>query len=259
MNSEIDLLKDSERTFDALLDEINKQKRLISQLQSENRVLKTNDLRSSKTAEAVKSENLHLQQEIAGLNQKVRELEIQLTLPTDERTITIARDVEPFPKKKAYQTFNWTYLIVPVVAVAAVFIGKWWGLQSTPNSVSLAAAAIVAPNDANATNTTNTTVTNNQPQAATAAPVVDENYAIIENPLEKDGMVRVMDGYNQKARVLAWINPSEKYRIRAQSPQKMRRTYVKDGKNVTFEDYFYKISDKEQWVFGYFTNKRLQQ
>lgn len=257
MNSEIDLLKDSERTFDALLDEINKQKRLISQLQSENRVLKTNDLRSSKTAEVVKSENLHLQQEIAALNQKVRELEIQLTLPTDERTITIARDVEPFPKKKAYQTFNWSYLIVPVVAVAAVFLGKWWGLQSTPNSVSLAAAAIVAPTDAN--NTAANATTTAQPQAAAATPAVEENYVLIENPLEKDGMVRVMDGYNQKARVLAWINPSEKYRIRAQSPQKMRRTYVKDGKNVTFEDYFYKISDKEQWVFGYFTNKRLQQ
>lgn len=258
MNSEIDLLKDSERTFDALLDEINKQKRLINQLQSENRVLKTNDLRSSKTAESVKSENFILQQEVAGLNQKVRELEIQLTLPTDERTITIARDVEPFPKKKSYQLFNWSYVIVPVVAIAAVFIGKWWGLQSTPNSVTLAAASMVTPTDGTANNGTATTA-QAQPVNAAAVGVAEENYIVIENPLEKDGMVRVMDGYNQKARVLAWINPAEKYRIRAQSPQKMRRTYVKDGQNVTFEDYFYKISDKEQWVFGYFTNKRLTQ
>ena len=50
---------------------------------------------------------------------------------------------------------------------------------------------------------------------------------------------------------------NEKYKIRAQSPQKMRRTYIKDGKNITFEDYFYKISEKDQWVFGYFTNRRL--
>ena len=80
---------------------------------------------------------------------------------------------------------------------------------------------------------------------------------MIENPLEANSMVRVMEGYNQNARVLAWINGNEKYKIRAQSPQKMRRTYIKDGKNITFEDYFYKISEKDQWIFGYFTNRRL--
>ena len=106
MNSEIDLLKDSEKTFDALLDEINKQKRQISQLQSENRVLKTGEIRTSKTAESFKAENFQLHSEIASLTQKVRELEIQLTLPSDERTIIISREVEPFPKKKPYQLFN---------------------------------------------------------------------------------------------------------------------------------------------------------
>ena len=88
-----------------------------------------------------------------------------------------------------------------------------------------------------------------QAVAATNA-VAEEGYLIIQNPLGGDGMVRVMDGFTQKARVLAWTNPGDKYRIRAQSPTKMRRTYLKDGKNVTYEDFFYKISDKEQWVFG---------
>ncbi len=37
----------------------------------------------------------------------------------------------------------------------------------------------------------------------------------------------------------------------------MRRTHVKDGKKVTIEDFFYKISDNEQWVFGYFSTKRI--
>ena len=254
MNSEIDLLKDSEKTFDALLDEINKQKRQISQLQSENRVLKTSEIRTSKTAESFKAENFQLHSEIASLTQKVRELEIQLTLPSDERTIIISREVEPFPKKKPYQLFNWSYVVVPVVALAAVFIGKWWAQEqnkaNNANMISTSLAAATAPNNAAATA---------QPQANAASTAVDENYIVIDNPLEKDGMVRVMDGYNQKARILAWINPNDKFRIRAQSPQKMRRTYVKDGKNVNIEDYFYKISDKEQWVFGYFTNKRITQ
>ena len=91
------------------------------------------------------------------------------------------------------------------------------------------------------------------------APLAEEGYLIIQNPLGGDGMVRVMDGFTQKARVLAWTNPGDKYRIRAQSPTKMRRTYLKDGKNVTYEDFFYKISDKEQWVFGFFTTKKLAQ
>jgi hypothetical protein len=255
MNSEIDLLKDSEKTFDALLDEINKQKRQISQLQSENRVLKTSEIRTSKTAESFKAENFQLHSEITSLTQKVRELEIQLTLPSDERTIVISREVEPFPKKKPYQLFNWSYVVVPVVALAAVFIGKWWAqeqnMANNANMISTSLAAVTNPDNANAAA---------QPQTNSAASTaVDENYIVIDNPLEKEGMVRVMDGYNQKARILAWINPNDKFRIRAQSPQKMRRTYVKDGKNVNIEDYFYKISDKEQWVFGYFTNKRITQ
>ncbi len=254
MNSEIDLLKDSEKTFDALLDEINKQKRQISQLQSENRVLKTSEIRTSKTAESFKAENFQLHSEIASLTQKVRELEIQLTLPSDERTIIISREVEPFPKKKPYQLFNWSYVVVPVVAVAAIFIGKWWAqeqnMANNANIISASLAAATAPNNVTPAN---------QPQTNSASTAVDENYVVIDNPLEKEGMVRVMDGYNQKARILAWINPNDKFRIRAQSPQKMRRTYLKDGKNVNIEDYFYKISDKEQWVFGYFTNKRITQ
>ncbi len=254
MNSEIDLLKDSEKTFDALLDEINKQKRQISQLQSENRVLKTSEIRTSKTAESFKAENFQLHSEIASLTQKVRELEIQLTLPSDERTIIISREVEPFPKKKPYQLFNWSYVVVPVVAVAAIFIGKWWAqeqnMANNANIISASLAAATAPNNVTPAN---------QPQTNSASTAVDENYVVIDNPLEKEGMVRVMDGYNQKARILAWINPNDKFRIRAQSPQKMRRTYLKDGKNVNIEDYFYKIIVKEQWVFGYFTNKRITQ
>ena len=252
MKLELDLLKDSEQTFDALLDEINKQKKLISQLQSEIRSQKTNEIKINKTTEFTKSENLFFQQENATLIQKVRELEIQLTLPTDERTFAITRAVDPFPKKKAYQLFNWSYIIIPIVAISAVFIGKWWAENEAAQASALVTASI-----ANLVGTTPTANTASaQPKSNSAIPL-EEGYVVIENPLEANGMVRVMEGYNQNARVLAWINGNEKYKIRAQSPQKMRRTYIKDGKNITFEDYFYKISEKDQWVFGYFTNRRI--
>ena len=252
MKLELDLLKDSEQTFDALLDEINKQKKLISQLQSEIRSQKTNEIKINKTTEFTKSENLFFQQENATLIQKVRELEIQLTLPTDERTFAITRAIDPFPKKKAYQLFNWSYIIIPIVAISAVFIGKWWAENEAAQASALVTASI-----ANLVGTTPTANTASaQPKSNSAIPL-EEGYVVIENPLEANGMVRVMEGYNQNARVLAWINGNEKYKIRAQSPQKMRRTYIKDGKNITFEDYFYKISEKDQWVFGYFTNRRI--
>ena len=49
------------------------------------------------------------------------------------------------------------------------------------------------------------------------------------------------------------------YQIAPVSRGELFRQIVEDGKNVNIEDYFYKISDKEQWVFGYFTNKRITQ
>ncbi len=251
MKLELDLLRDSEQTFDALLDEINKQKKLISQLQSEIRSHKTNEIRLNKTTESTKTENIFFQQENATLIQKVRELEIQLTLPTDERTFALSRAIDPFAKKKTYQLFNRSYVIIPIVAIGAVFIGKWWAENEAAKASALVTASI-----ANLVGTTPPAFNATQPKSNSAIPL-EEGYVVIENPLEVNGMVRVMEGFNQNARVLAWINGNEKYKIRAQSPQKMRRTYIKDGKNITFEDYFYKISEKDQWVFGYFTNRRL--
>jgi FtsZ-binding cell division protein ZapB len=261
MKSVHDIVNQSDGTFDALLDEINSQKRVTTQLQTENRKLKTNEIRLNKMGESLKSDNNALTEEVQGLLQRVRELEIQLTLPTNERTLAINRSViEPFPRKKE-SAFKWAYVITPILAIIAVFMGKSWGERAHSaalSTASIAAAATVTPLDnnttANAANPSMAVPSAFAPQAATTA--LPENYLLIENPLEKDGMVRVLDGFEQKARVLAWINPSEKYKIRAQSPEKKRRTYVKDGQTITVEDFFYKISDKEQWVHGYFTNKR---
>jgi hypothetical protein len=250
MKSLQDIVSQSDNTFDALLDEINIQKRSITQLQTENRKLKTNEIRTSKLAESLKSDNHALTEEVQSLIQRVRELEIQLTLPTNERTLAINRTiVEPFPKKKAFNEFKWAYIVTPLLAILAVFAGKSWGEKQQNNTMAMASMGAAVSNNA-------LPVPTALAPAVAAIPAIPENYLVIDNPLEKEGMVRVLDGFEQKAKVLAWINPNEKYKIRIQSPEKKRRTYVKDGKTITVEDYFYKISDKEQWVHGFFTNKR---
>ena len=189
------------------------------------------------------------------LEQKLRELEIQLTLPESDRSFTATKAIDPFPRKPLYKKINWAFIIAPILVVLAIATFKWQSSQSA-NAIT---ANITPTEGANTANTEgiNSTKAQTEDVKAPTNSAIEEGYLLIENPLEKDGMVRVMDGYSQKARVLAWSNPGDKYRIRAQSPTKMRRTYVKDGKNVTIEDYFYKISDSEQWIFGYFSSKRM--
>ncbi|MBL7814274.1 MAG: hypothetical protein JNL70_04635 [Saprospiraceae bacterium] len=267
MKPEIDIHKEPELALNSLLDEINKQRRLNSELQSELRTMRTREIRLNKNSEILKSDNNRLKQDLTILEQKLRELEIQLTLPESDRTFVPARPIEPFPRKPFYKKINWAYVIVPIIVIGAIGVFKWQSnkniaaqtaaVAATATNTEGGASAAPQPEPSGVTTPVATSPTpianNNTPQT------IEEGYLMIQNPLDNEGMVRVMDGYTQKARVLAWINPGEKYRIRAQSPTKMRRTYVKDGKNVTFEDYFYKISDKEQWVFGYFTTKKLAQ
>jgi anion-transporting ArsA/GET3 family ATPase len=246
MNPDIDVSKETFSTFDNLLDEINKYKRSVTQLQSENRTFKTAEIRLKKSNEAIKTENHELSQELAKLSQQVRELEIQLTLPTSERTFTINKTVDPYPKKKAYQTFTWSYIVIPIVAVFAVFAGRKWA-ENDHKIVQMAASSLAA---ATTNNPTPTPTPNVQ-----SAPV-EEGYLVVENPIIADDPVKLRDGYNQRARELAWVTPGEKYKIRAKSPAKMTRTIIINGNSTRIEDYFYKISDKEQWVFGFFTNRR---
>ncbi len=267
MKPEIDIHNEPELALNNLLDEINKQRRANSELQSELRTMRTREIRLNKNSEILKSDNSRLKQDLTILEQKLRELEIQLTLPESDRTFSPARAIEPFPRKPLYKTIKWAYFIVPILVIGAIAAFKWQSSQSAHNAA--ATAAITSSlNSAASTTTEGSTPATGQTATgqtvvanATTVPgspqTIEEGYLVIQNPLEVDGMVRVMDGYQQKARVLAWTNPGDKYRIRAQSPTKMRRTYLKDGKNVTYEDYFYKISDKEQWVFGYFTSKKI--
>jgi hypothetical protein len=251
MKSELDLVKGSEQTFDALLDEINKQKRLITQLQGDNRALKTNEIRLNRASEAVKTENLQLTDEVAKLSQQIRELEIQLTIPTNERTFVANRVIDPFPRLKWHQSFNWAYLLVPVLALAGIAFGKWWGSQSAATANPSAVTASIGGS-----------VEKAQTPLLAAAPVnanplaLEEGYLVVDNPLDKEEPVRLRDGFDNKAREVAFVDPGVKFKIRNQSPAKMQRTVLLNGKSTRIEDYFYKISDKDQWIFGFFTNRR---
>ncbi len=278
-----------EASFDALLDEINKQKRQNQTLQAEISSLRNAEMRLQKNVERLRVENEDLEQQVKKLTQKVRELEIEISLPVNERTLEINRAIiAPIPQPKTKENIFSRFAVVAFMMLCTVaLVWKWTNSKmsqdllpktasvsqalnevdnvptTTPPSVVQVAAPLVAtpavatqpeapqPN-ANAVATPQTPINNaNTPNAAP-----EEGYLLIDNPLNKDFMVRVYTSYQRGARELAFVNTGDKFRVRAQSPEKMRRQYVMNGKKITVEDYFYKISDKEQWVFGFFTTKR---
>jgi cell division septation protein DedD len=275
MKAELDF-KTEEITLDALLDKINEQRKINSELQTELRTIRSRENRLHKTSEAMKSENRRLQEDIAGLEQKIRELDIQLTLPESERTYAPVRTQEPIQRKSALHTFNWNYVIAPFVVISAIIGFKWFWNANTPTAPaaaivnSVAAAPVsqapapvqaVAPTDAAAmaavaAPTTPSTQPTATPTTANAVPPVEEGYLIVHNPLIADDPVRIRNGFGNRAREVAFVDPGTKFKIREQSPNKMKRAILVEGKTLTVEDYFYKISDKEQWIFGFFTNKR---
>lgn len=283
------------QSVDALLDEINKQKRQNHSLQAENTALRSSEARLQKSVERLRLENLDLEQQIKKMTQRLRELEIEISLPLNERTIEVNRAIVtplPQPKTKDSRFTRFTFVAFLMVCTA---VGMWKWTQTQQNSLIAAASLAQAVNN-DAENNTNTNVTppvsaplvvqvaatspapapvvvtpepviaeqptTNQvspqtaPNAAATAAALEEGYLLIDNPLNRDFMVRVYTGFQRGARELAFVNSGDKFRIRAQSPEKMRRQYVMNGKKITVEDYFYKISDREQWVFGFFTTKR---
>lgn len=249
-----------EVTLDALLDKINEQRKTNNDLQSEIRAFRSRENRLHKTSEAIKSENRRLHEDIAALEQKIRELDIQLTLPESERTFTVSRTIDPLPKKSVFHKFNWGYVIAPLVVISSIVAFKWFW-NSTPSATPTAAIAnsLTAPPTseqalAPVTATPNATAASAQPN--TVIPPVEEGYLTVNNPLIADEAVRIRDGFGNRAREVAFVEAGTKYKIREQSPNKMTRAILVDGKTLTVEDYFYKISDKEQWIFGFFTNRR---
>lgn len=248
-----------EITLDALLDKINEQRKINGDLQSEIRAFRSRENRLHKTSEAIKSENRRLHEDIAALEQKIRELDIQLTLPESERTFTISRSIDPLPKKSVFHKFNWGYVIAPLIVVSSIVAFKWFWNSNAVAAPTTAIANSLAPTTteqslAPAAAMPNATAA--PAQANTAVPPIEDGYLIVNNPLIADEAVRIRDGFGNRAREVAFVDPGTKYKIREQSPNKMKRAILVDGKTLTVEDYFYKISDKEQWIFGFFTNRR---
>jgi hypothetical protein len=249
-----------EITLDALLDKINEQRKVNGELQSEIRAFRSRENRLHKTSEAIKSENRRLHEDIAALEQKIRELDIQLTLPESERTFTVSRMIDPLPKKSVFHKFNWGYVIAPLIVVSSIVAFKWFWNSNTPAAPTAAIANSLAPpppTEQAIVPTTTPAATPSAPaQANTVVPPVEDGYLTVNNPLIADEAVRIRDGFGSRAREVAFVEPGTKYKIREQSPNKMKRAILVDGKTLTVEDYFYKISDKEQWIFGFFTNRR---
>jgi hypothetical protein len=258
MKAELDF-ETEEITLDALLDKINEQRKANSELQSELRTFRGRENRLHKTSEAIKGEKRRLHEDIAALEQKIRELDIQLTLPESERTYTVSRAIDPLPKKSAFHKFNWGYVIAPLVVISSIIAFKWFWTGNTPAPTAAVANSLVAPDATQSIAPTTTAAPTAQattPQAAPMIPPVEEGYLVVNNPLIADEAVRIRDGFGNRAREVAFVEPGTKYKIREQSPNKMKRAILVEGKTLTVEDYFYKISDKEQWIFGFFTNRR---
>jgi hypothetical protein len=268
MKAELDL-KTEDITLDNLLDKINEQRKINSELQSEIRSTRIRENRLHKTSEAIKSENRRLHEEIAAMEQKIRELDIQLTLPESERTYMPSRPTEVAPKKSALHGFNWGYVIAPLILVLSIISFKWfWTTNPAAPTTAIANSVAqpvatqsvvtqsIAPTDAT---TAPTAMAQPAAAAATATnvvPPIEEGYLVVNNPLLADDPVRIRNGYGNRAREVAFVDPGTKFKIREQSPTKMTRAILVEGKTLTVEDFFYKISDKEQWIFGFFTNRR---
>ena len=260
MTTELDY-QTEELTLDALLDKINDQRKANNTLQSELRTFRTRENRLHKTSEAIKSENRRLHEDIAALEQKIRELDIQLTLPESERTYIIARTIDPLPKKSVFHKFNWGYVVAPVVVIASIIAFKWfWASNVAAPTATISNPLAPSVTTQSLALTSVATPTPNAQAAATPAtnpvPAVEKGYLVVHNSLIADDPVRIRDGFGNRAKEVAFVDPGTKFKIREQSPNKMKRAILVDGKTLTVEDYFYKISDKEQWIFGFFTNRR---
>jgi hypothetical protein len=250
----------------------------------------THQANLTKNVEFLQTTNEKLRQESAALQQKVRELQILIAMPSSEIDSTSVRaDIfhkSLTPKSQSEPSYRWLLLLLPIIALTVILGVKWL----TPPSVQKNFPEIGKTIQARALSITDALekqvteipkVLENQPVTETT-PVVDPlakpvsiidtmvaktqvhsrtmiepGYLVIDIPGDSLGLTRVRNGYHAKAKEIARVEAGMRFRIRAQSPMPMRRKIMVNGTSMELEDYSYKISDKEQWVFGYFTNRRM--
>ncbi len=290
MKNESSSMRESEGFFatDLLMQQLEQYQTQSEELRKQLNNAYTHQANLTKNVEFLQTTNEKLRQESNTLQQKVRELQILIAMPSSEidstsvradifhKTLTSTHASEP--------SYRWLLLLLPIIALTVILGVKWL----TPPSVQKSFPEIGKTIQARALSITDALekqvtdmpkVLENQPVVEhvvdpLAKPVsivdtmaaktqvhsrtmIEPGYLVIDIPGDSLGMTRVRNGYHGKAKEVARVESGMRFRIRTQSPMPMRRKIMVNGTSMELEDYSYKISDKEQWVFGYFTNRRM--
>jgi hypothetical protein len=290
MKNESSSMRESEGFFstDLLMQQLDEYQAQTEALRKQLTNAYTHQANLSKNVEFLQTTNEKLRQESTALQQKVRELQILIAMPSSEIDSTSVRaDIfhkTLIPKHASEPSYRWLLLLLPIIALTVILGVKWL----TPPSVQKNFPEIGKTIQARALSITDALekkvtempkVLENQPVTEPvvdplAKPVsmvdtmsakvlghsrtmIEPGYLVIDILGDSLGMTRVRNGYHSKAKEIARVESGMRFRIRAQSPMPMRRKVLINGTSMELEDYSYKISDKEQWVFGYFTNRRM--
>jgi hypothetical protein len=290
MKNESSSMRESEGFFatDLLMQQLEQYQAQTEGLRKQLSNAYTHQANLTKNVEFLQTTNEKLRQESSTLQQKVRELQILIAMPSSEIDSTSVRaDIfhkSLTPNAASEPSYRWLLLLLPIIALTVILGVKWL----TPPSVQKNFPEIGKTIQARALSITDALekqvtdmpkVLENQPVVEQivdplAKPVsivdtmaakthghsrtmIEPGYLVIDIPGDSLGTTRVRNGYHGKAKEVARVESGMRFRIRTQSPMPMRRKIMVNGTSMELEDYCYKISDKEQWVFGYFTNRRM--
>jgi hypothetical protein len=290
MKNDTSSMRESEGFFatDLLMQQLEQYQAQSEALRKQLSNAYTHQANLTKNVEFLQTTNEKLRQESNALQQKVRELQILIAMPSSEIDSTNVR-ADIFhktltPKSPSEPSYRWLLLLLPIIALTVILGFKWL----TPPSVQKNFPEIGKTIQARALSITDALekqvtempkVLENQPVVEPvvdplAKPVsiidtmaaktqvhsrtmIEPGYLVIDIPVVWLCSTRVRNGYHGKAKEVARVESGMRFRIRTQSPMPMRRKIMVNGTSMELEDYAYKISDKEQWVFGYFTNRRM--
>jgi hypothetical protein len=287
MKNELSSIRESDSFFstDTLLQQLEQYQVQAEELRKQLTNAYTHQASLTKNVEFLQTTNEKLRQESTSLQQKVRELQILIAMPSSEIDSTAVRaDIfhKTLSSKPASEpSYRWLLLLLPIIALTVILGVKWL----TPVSVQKALPEVGKTIQARALSITDAVekqvtempkVFENQPvvepdplakpvslvdtmstQKTHSRTMIEPGYLVIDIPGDSLGVTRVRNGFHTKAKEVARVEAGMRFRIRTQSPMPVRRKVPINGVSMELEDYCYKISDKEQWVFGYFTNRRM--
>jgi hypothetical protein len=289
MKNESSNVRESEGFFatDLLLQQLEQYQEQAEALRKQLTNAYTHQANLTKNVEFLQTTNEKLRQESNTLQQKVRELQILIAMPSSEIDSTSVR-ADIFhktltPKPASEPSYRWLLLLLPIIALTVILGVKWLtppAVQKTfPDMGKTIQARALSITDAFEKQVAEMPkVFENQPvvekvvdplakpvsmvdtmsvQKTHSRTMIEPGYLVIDIPGDSLGTTRVRNGFHGKAKEIARVESGMRFRIRTQSPMPVRRKVPINGVSMELEDYCYKISDKEQWVFGYFTNRRM--